>query len=148
MECRSVRSNKTALMTAAHVGNVKAVRVLLELKADPNMTESFDGWTALHFATRNGHPKTLTALLDNPDTNPDATAHKGWTALHFAAYYSNEECARVLLTHRQRPAKPSLKTDINCPRFPNMTAFQIQDAQSGKSINFQRTGGPGLPFCS
>lgn len=138
VECRGARSNKTALMTASHVGNVKAVRVLLELKADPNAVESFDAWTPLHFATRNGHPKTLSALLDNPRTNPDATAHKGWTALHFAAYYGKADCARILLKHQSHPANDTLKTDINCPRYPGMTACQIADAQRAKSYHKQQ----------
>jgi uncharacterized protein len=69
----------TALMFAVQLGQMDAVRVLLDARADVNETLP-DGTSALVLATQNGHWE-LGAFLVDRGANVNADK-QGWTALH------------------------------------------------------------------
>jgi len=73
---------ETPLMFAARNGNVEAIRVLLDRRAEVNARETLRGTTALMWAAEQGHAKAVKLLIDhNADigaaSNPDS---KGGTA--------------------------------------------------------------------
>jgi ankyrin repeat protein len=83
------------LIEAANLGNVAAVRALLERGANVN-AQTADGWTALMIAAQNGHVEVVKALLDS-GANVDAQNVDGWTALMAAAQSGHFEVVRALL---------------------------------------------------
>jgi ankyrin repeat protein len=87
--------NQTALMWAAHEGNVATVKLLLEAGANVNDRSRF-GWTPLLFAARQGQVGSIQALAAAGarinDTLPDGTS-----ALVTAVQGLNFEAAAALL---------------------------------------------------
>src|SRR5437762_885233 len=57
------QGGETALMTAARTGNVDAVKVLLDRKADVNAKENVHGQTALMWAVIENHVPVVKLLL-------------------------------------------------------------------------------------
>ena len=55
----------TALMQAAHSGNAEAVRILIENKADLNVTETANGQTALMFAAAADRTDVVKLLIEH-----------------------------------------------------------------------------------
>ena len=85
-----------ALHFAAEAGNESCVELLLESRADLEITATEDGSRALHCAANNGHVGVLQLLLD-ADANPNSQMAEGATALQCAAERDNLEVARLLL---------------------------------------------------
>jgi len=60
LEARA-RNGDTALMIASFMGNLEAVRRLIDAGAEVNQP----GWTALHYAATNGDTDVISLLLEN-----------------------------------------------------------------------------------
>lgn len=84
----------TALHQAASLG--WDVNNLLQAGADPNITTTIQGTTALHYASSKGHERTLQQLLNAPQCRLIAD-QRGQTAIHRAAILGRTECVRRLL---------------------------------------------------
>ncbi len=88
------REGETALFRASWLGDAKFVKVLLEGKANPNITDKY-GCTPLHAAARTGSNQCVTLLLSyGANVNKTEITNKQ-TPLHYAVmhaqdYYSNE----------------------------------------------------------
>ena len=72
--------DRSILMYAASKGYTKAVRILLNRGADPNLA-AIDGATAGMFASYNGHTRIVKLLLEK-GFDPDLQALDGTGALH------------------------------------------------------------------
>ena len=80
----------SALLVAAKLGNLPAVRMLIEAGADPNLqtTEVVGLMTPLMYAARNGSPELIRYLIDaGADTS--TRNWQGQTAVDIASEYSD-----------------------------------------------------------
>ena len=89
------------LVYATEQGYTKAVKLLLEYNADPNLVRNSD-WNgsrgALHVAAERGNSKIATLLLEN-NTAVDTTHHY-YTPLHLAAEKGHAKVVRLLLLYK------------------------------------------------
>lgn len=85
----------TALKGAATTGELEAVRVLIELGADPNRPAGILGTPPLMCAAEMGHADVVAHLLRS-GANPAATNNKGQTALMMAERNGHGEIAALL----------------------------------------------------
>lgn len=89
-------AGETPLHIAASLSNAKAIKVLLQVKADPNKADK-GGQTPLHYAAREGSlPCAKELIFANADLeirdDPSQQA-----PLHLAAWYGKEKVCRLLL---------------------------------------------------
>jgi ankyrin repeat protein len=85
-----------AILRAAYFGHGGIVRALLESGASPDLRETYEGATALHFAARQNHPETVRLLLD-AGASPNAVLRNGWTPLMWAVERGSPEIVRMLI---------------------------------------------------
>jgi uncharacterized protein len=95
----------TALIAAAHLGHVEAVRILIAHKA-PLDHANVRGWTALHEAVVLGnggpnHVATVEALI-NAGADPDIKDRQGNTALMYARQRGYSDMIKILTPARGR----------------------------------------------
>ena len=81
-------NNVTLLYRAVDIGNEAAVKLLLELGADPNLAIEGDP-TPLHNAIQKGNLAIVDLLLER-GANPNLSAKKGDTPLHWALIFSDK----------------------------------------------------------
>ncbi|EFO63879.1 Protein 21.1 [Giardia lamblia P15] len=81
----------TALMVAAVLGHVEAVKLLM--RHESGMRDN-DEWTALMWAALVGHAEVVKLLIE---TEGGMEKGKGFTALVLAAKYDHLECVKLLL---------------------------------------------------
>ena len=107
------------LMTfSAYRGQLRYLRLYLEVGADINLAQPMNGVTGLHVAVQHNLPDVVRFFLENgadvdqachedaPTTDPGHVY--GETALHFAAAGADREIVELLLTHgADRSAKSS-----------------------------------------
>ena len=98
----------TALSLASR-GYKDIVKLLLEAKADPNLTYKdtigVTGWTALMNASQDGHKEIVEMLLDaGADVNAQNSV--GLTALALAAGKKHKEIVKILLDANADPTIP------------------------------------------
>jgi ankyrin repeat protein len=70
------------------------VKLLIEAKANVNLTQSSDGHSALHFASKNGSIKLCYFLLKN-GCNPNQLNNLGQSAISFATLYGHLDILRL-----------------------------------------------------
>lgn len=80
--------DSTPLQAAVHSNDINRVKTILELNADPNITEKPTQETALHRAVLNRNPDIVKILID-AKANIEAVGRYG-TALHLAANRNTE----------------------------------------------------------
>ena len=101
----SVNNNsETALILACYVAQAESVKVLLEMGADPNISDSRD-YTSLHAAI---HGQCTDQTLQEIITHKvllNAQDTSGKTALHLACSYRLQSLVQVLLTAGANPNK-------------------------------------------
>jgi uncharacterized protein len=91
---QEARAGDAALLDAARLGQLDAVRARLEAGADPN--DYADGYSPLQFAAGGGHVE-MTKLLLAKGAKPAHRDHNRDTALEWAAADGRVETVRLLL---------------------------------------------------
>jgi len=85
-----------SLYSMAGTGDIEAVKILLNAKADVAATDG-EGRTALHLAARGGHKDVVVLLLDkNPDIIASTDSNQRM-ALHWAARGGHKDVVALLL---------------------------------------------------
>ena len=79
-------------------GETDCVVLLLEFKADPNITDK-EGMTPLHEACIKNKPECVRYLLE-ANADPVRADKEGNTPLHYACQKGASECTRLLLAHK------------------------------------------------
>jgi len=102
------------LMCASHVGNLEAVKYLINKGANPNI-KNIDGWTALMFATDACYTDVIEFLLKS-GADPNIQSVDGETPLMHASYMDCVPDVQILLNNG---ANPNLK-DNN-----GLTAYDV-----------------------
>ncbi|HEY4815051.1 MAG TPA: ankyrin repeat domain-containing protein [Chthoniobacterales bacterium] len=87
----------TGLMVASERGRPDIIKLLLDHKADPNVTGR-DGTSALMLASENNQPEIVKSLIGR-GADPNRQDNNGWTALLKAAYQGNAKCIEILASH-------------------------------------------------
>ena len=90
---------KRPLVEASSAGHVEVLELLLEARADPNLT-GCDGRTALQLASRTGHVEIVRILLNAGALTARAYRDTYMTALHEASSFGHSEVVRLLLDAR------------------------------------------------
>ncbi len=88
-------SGRTALMYAASGPNPESVQLLLDWKAEPNLVDQEERFSALMFAAAEGQAGVVQTLLDH-GSDSDLVDVDGDTALDFAARNGHQEVVRLL----------------------------------------------------
>lgn len=100
-ECSNINSLEpqgvSPLHSAAELGNIHPLRILLDYGVDPNLVTHDKKNTALHLAAEGGFSECVSLLLSK-GANADARNYKGQTALHLAARAQSLECVEMLLS--------------------------------------------------
>lgn len=84
------------LHSAAELGHIQPLKVLLDYGVDPNLVTRDKKNTALHLAAEGGFSECASLLLSK-GANADARNCKGQTALHLAARAQSVQCVEILL---------------------------------------------------
>jgi ankyrin repeat protein len=96
----------TPLLFAARVGDLPSAKLLVEARADVNVTAPY-GTTALVVAAHGGHGEVAEFLLEKgADPNMDGA---GYTALHIAIRRNDAKLVRALLARKANPEALLLK---------------------------------------
>jgi len=100
----------TPLLAAARGGHASIVKILLEHKADPLLTDGLYKALPIHKACYFGHPDATRALLDyatHVDINVVGPANQ-YTALHDSIWTGHVANAKLLLSHGARFDLPAI----------------------------------------
>ena len=115
----AVNAGETPLMFATRSGQVEAVTVLLDVGANINAKETWNGQSALMWAAAEGHVAVVQTLIEH-GADIGARSNSGATPLLFAARKGSLNAVRALLAagsdvNEQRPdgATPLLVAVIN-----------------------------------
>jgi ankyrin repeat protein len=84
------------LHSAAELGRIHPLKILLDYGVDPNLVTRDKKNTALHLAADGGFSECISLLLSK-GAIADARNYKGQTALHLAARAQSAECVEMLL---------------------------------------------------
>ncbi|MFZ6765937.1 ankyrin repeat domain-containing protein [Undibacterium sp. Di26W] len=103
LEARAMNGD-TVLMLACYLGNLQAVKALIERGAEINQP----GWTALHYAAVNGNKEIIALLLEH-SAYIDTESPNKTTPLMMAARSGKMNAVALLL---DEGADPSLKNDL------------------------------------
>ena len=98
-------AGRTALTIATLQNKPKAVELLLQENADPNIRDSND-CTALMLAAVRGYEEIVDTLMKNKRVDPNIQRKDGMTALIFASHEGHAEIVNHLL---QKKANPDLQ---------------------------------------
>ena len=88
----------TGLHWAAHHGDTRIVRLLVDAGADLEATTRLGDHTPLHVASRGGHTRVVTALLD-AGANANAVTAAGATPVHLSSTAGDADALSALLDH-------------------------------------------------
>jgi len=88
--------NSTPLVLASQLGHIEVVRYLLENKVKIN-AKVYQGWTALHEATKQGHTHVVDLLLSKDESIVNDVDSWGRTPLMIAAESNRTETMRMLM---------------------------------------------------
>ena len=132
-ECSNINSLEphgiSPLHSAAELGNIHPLRVLLNYGVDPNLVTKDKQNTALHLAAEGGFSECVSLLLSK-GASADARNYKGQTALHLAARAQSLECVEILLgTGACDPnaVDNDLRTPLHSAVGKSLLAFEITE---------------------
>ena len=92
-------TNRTALMYCCSGPFPETVKFLIDKRANVNLVDNNEGWTALMFAAAEGLAPNVKILLDNgADTTPKDI--DGDTAASFAAKNGHQQVADMISAHK------------------------------------------------
>ncbi|CAG8646310.1 2039_t:CDS:10 [Funneliformis mosseae] len=109
------KQGQTALIIASKLGNLDAIKLLLEIGAEVNQAD-FDGNTALHYSAAWNHFQVVTMLIER-GCQFASKNKSGWTALDYS--YSMElkahlqECARAYHEETKNSRRRNLKISVD-----------------------------------
>ena len=109
------RKGITPLEWAARKGHAEVVKVLLDNRADANVSRHVDGVTPLYIAAQNGHTEVVKLLLNNK-ADVNASKHNGVTPLYLAAQNGHTQVVKLLLDN---------KADVNASRHTDLSLIHI-----------------------
>jgi ankyrin repeat protein len=95
------RRDITPLMAAARIGDLAAMRRLLDAGADPNERDVLNGWTPLYHAIHKGQIDAVRLLLDQ-GIDPNQPARRN-TPVHFAEQNDEPAIAELLIAYGASP---------------------------------------------
>ena len=124
---------RTALMGAITSSHSDIVTLLLDRKANPNLSVKRggqQGMTPLLFAAERGNADILLKLLQR-GALPNTTDAKGRSALMLAAASGHEQAVEVLLVHRPNP---ELNADLTAKDAQGKTALNYAQAKGHAAI--------------
>uniref|UniRef100_A0A7S1N0E5 Uncharacterized protein n=1 Tax=Eutreptiella gymnastica TaxID=73025 RepID=A0A7S1N0E5_9EUGL len=119
------KHNVGPLFAAAVGSDAKATKVLLQLGADPEEQDLFDGSRPIHIAALKGASEVVTSLLDAQAQVSAARTKDGATGLHLAAAHKHPHIVELLL---DKKASPNLVAQDGCTAL--MLAARVGDAAS------------------
>ena len=85
-----------ALLYAAFRGNLEIFNKLMEVGADPTITNS-SGLNALHLASQGNYPNMIVILVEKYNLDVNSKDNKGNTALHWAVYKNSRQAVDYLI---------------------------------------------------
>ncbi len=98
---------KSALMLAAELGNIEAVKVLLKHKAHINQKNATNGLMPLAYAAKGGNTAIVQLLIEHNATNNQNNAY-GKTPLMYAVSEGHAEAAKLLLAYGVKNNEPDI----------------------------------------
>lgn len=104
------KKGRTALMYAAHDGNIEICKFLLEKNANVTAGDN-RGKTVLMYAANGGHTETCGFLLEH-DANAMAKDNNDWTAFKYASFMDRTKTAKFLKSMELLEAAFGNKTAI------------------------------------
>ena len=104
-----------ALLYAAFRGNLEIFNKLMEVGADPTITNS-SGLNALHLASQGNYPNMIVILVEKYNLDVNSKDNKGNTALHWAVYKNSRQAVDYLIYYN---------VDINLKDNDGETALGI-----------------------
>jgi ankyrin repeat protein len=99
------KTEATPLYVAVVRGHKDAAKILLEYRADPNVSANYtleSGLTPLHWAVRRRLTSTAKLLLEK-GTNSNAKDNSGYTPLHYAVLRRDPQMVELLPQHGANP---------------------------------------------
>jgi ankyrin repeat protein len=125
----------TGLMVASERGRPDIIKLLLDHKADPNVTGR-DGTSALMLASENNQPEIVKSLIGR-GADPNRQDNNGWTALLKAAYQGNAKCIEILASHTKLELDRALLVATLMERKDAVKAL----LDSGAEVDFRASDG-------
>ena len=100
---QQIRTDVTALMRACEKGYIDTINVLLNAGADPNIADTLNGETWIHWAVVGGCSKETLETIINHGADANATNKNSVTALMRACENGNMDTVNVLLNAAADP---------------------------------------------
>ena len=85
-----------ALLYSAFRGNLEIFNKLMEVGADPTLTNS-SGLNALHLASQGNYPNMIVILVEKYNLDINSRDNKGNSALHWAVYKNSRQAVDYLI---------------------------------------------------
>lgn len=126
IEARHSRTNRNALLVAAHCGNDDVVDLLIQNHAKLNVIDR-ERCTALHLSASRGHRGVLEILLEESRDLIEVPNSDGQTALRVAADFGQLETVYMLLAYHAQ---------VNARAENQMTALVSYFSTLPKKIHY------------
>ena len=145
-DVNGIFANRTALQTAAGLGEIKLINLLLDFGADVNLRARSDNFTPLMQAALETPDDAVFAVLLGAGARLDDVTHGGMSAVMIAAESSNLDGVRVLIAagadiYLRTPAGQSAY-DIAVKQGHSECAALLHEVMSRKGLYRAKTLSP------